>query len=275
MTGPFEDATAVDRTGPNRFAARIRPGWDIVGNANGGYLLSVTARAMARAADRPDPLSVTAHYLTPGSAGEAVVHTDVVRSGRRLATTTAVLSSQGRDILSALGTFGDLSHDHGPASHPEFVDGAPPELPPPPECRPVVPGEVFPPPFMDHVEVRLHPDDAAFLDGRRSGTARIRSWIRLPHGERIDPIALMTVVDSLPPTVFNVDLPIGWTPTVELTTHVRAVPSPGWLAVDARSRFISGGFLEVDTEVWDRGDRLVAQSRQLALVPRPATTDAA
>ena len=122
---------------------------------------------------------------------------------------------------------------------------------------------------MGHVELRLHPDDAGFFDGRPSGRPRIRGWFRLPDDEPIDTIALLTAVDAFPPTIFNADLPVAWTPTVELTAHVRARPAPGWLACSFTTRFVTGGFLEADGEVWDATGRLVAQSRQLALVPRP------
>jgi len=63
-------------------------------------------------------------------------------------------------------------------------------------------------------------------------------------------------------------LPVAWTPTVELTAHVRASPAPGWLRCRFSTRFVTAGFLEEDGEVWDSTGRLVGQSRQLALVPR-------
>lgn len=121
---------------------------------------------------------------------------------------------------------------------------------------------------MSQVEVRLHPDDARFVDGEPAGEARMRGWFRLRDGEDGGPLALLCAVDAFPPTVFNAHVPIGWTPTMELTVHVRARPAPGWLACSFRTRFVAGGLLEVDGEIWDGSGRLVAQSRQLALVPR-------
>ena len=81
--------------------------------------------------------------------------------------------------------------------------------------------------------------------------------------------SLGVMVDAFPPTIFNTTIPVAWVPTVELTAHVRARPAPGWLRCSFRTRFVTGGFLEEDGEVWDAGGTLVAQSRQLALVPRP------
>jgi hypothetical protein len=60
----------------------------------------------------------------------------------------------------------------------------------------------------------------------------------------------------------------GWAPTVELTWHMRAVPTPGWLAVHGRARLVSDGWFDEEVEVWDSAGRLVAQSRQIARVGR-------
>ncbi|MGA9746118.1 MAG: thioesterase family protein, partial [Nocardioides sp.] len=56
---------------------------------------------------------------------------------------------------------------------------------------------------------------------------------------------------------------------LELGVHLRARPAPGWLRVMHRTRNLAGGLFEEDAEVWDSAGRLVAQSRQLAKVPRP------
>ena len=49
---------------------------------------------------------------------------------------------------------------------------------------------------------------------------------------------------------------------------MRARPAPGWLRCVFTTRFVTGGFIEEDGEVWDESGTLVAQSRQLALLPR-------
>jgi len=192
------------------------------------------------------------------------IATAIIKEGKRFATATATLSAHGRPILIALGTFGDMDE----AAGPELVDVAPPELPPPDLCLPID-ETTFTPPFVRKVELRLHPDDASFATAAPTGRPLIRGWFRLRHDEPVDTVALLCAIDAFPPTAFNTRLlRAGWTPTIELTAHVRGRPEPGWLRCRFATHFVTQGFLEEDGEVWDATGRLVAQSRQLALVPR-------
>lgn len=264
----FGEATAVRPAGEGTWAAEVAPGWDIAGNANGGYLLAIAGRALVAATGRPDPASVTAHYLAPGAPGPVTVDTAVVRAGRRFATGSGLLRREdGTPLLAVLGSFTDLAAQPAEGT-PERVHAGPPALPPPRSCVLVEATDTFPPPFMGRVELRLHPEDAGFAGTEPSGRALVRGWFRLPDDEPVDSLALLLAVDAFPPTVFNARLPVAWTPTLELTAHVRARPAPGWLRCSFRTRFVTGGFLEEDGEVWDDTGRLVAQSRQLALLPR-------
>lgn len=265
----FAAATAVEPSpgAAGAFVGEIREGWSIAGNANGGYLLSIAARAMRVVSGRNDPVSITAHYLRPGRPGPVRIEAETVKAGRSFSVVRGTLRGDA-ELLSLLGTFGDLAESSDIDDGPSLVDARPPDLPPIEECFRMPATDGFPPPFMAKVDLRLHPDDATFLDGIKSGSARMRGWFSFPDGEPVDTIGLLQATDAFPPTIFNADLPVAWTPTVELTAHVRARPAPGPMRCAFRTRFVTGGFLEADGEIWDRTGRLVAQSRQLALVPR-------
>ena len=195
LAGPFAAATAVEPAAAGEWVASIDPGWEIAGNANGGYLLAMATRALTIATGRPDPVTVTAHYLSPGPPGSVRIATQILKEGKRFATGTATMFSGTRPLLAVLGTLGDLSQAEGP----ELVEGGPPELPSPEQCVRVRPTGTFPPPFMGHVDLRLHPDDAAFATGRQSGQPLMRGWFRLPGAEPIDSIALLCAVDAFRP----------------------------------------------------------------------------
>jgi hypothetical protein len=117
--------------------------------------------------------------------------------------------------------------------------------------------------------VRIRPGDEGFRGGHPTGNPEIRGWFAFADAEPIDAIALLLVADAFPPPIFNTELPVAWVPTVELTVHLRGVPAPGPLRCRFRSRFVHDGLLDEDGEVWDSQGVLVAQSRQLALLPRP------
>lgn len=266
--GEFEAAAAVRRTGEATYEGEIAPGWDIAGNANGGYLIALAARAMADAVGRP-PLSITAHYLSPGKVGPVEIAVDTVRAGRRLAVVRSTVRSSDAEVITVLGTFGDQPEPG--AAGPSVVTAAPPDLPPIDEC--LVGG---PPPeagesgFGDRVIGRYHPDDAGFRDGEPSGAALVRGWFEFADRAPVDAFGLLVALDAFAPVCFNrPEFPVAWAPTLELTAHIRERPAPGPLMVQFSSRFIQNGMFEEDGEVWDSRGVLVAQSRQLALIPKP------
>ena len=78
---------------------------------------------------------------------------------------------------------------------------------------------------------------------------------------------VVIAADALPPAVFALGAR-GWAPTVEMTTYLRGRPVAGWLRVAVRTNLLAGGWFDEEAMVWDAAGRLVAQSRQLALIGR-------
>lgn len=265
----FEQATTVTPRGDGSYDATIHEGWDIMGNANGGYLIALAARAMGDAVERP-PLSLTAHYLSPGRVGPVTVDTEVVRAGRRMAVVRGtVVSPEHGPVMALLGTFAD--QPDAERAGPSVVDAAPPDLPPFDECVPAGPPVAMNVSGFGHrVVCAYHPDDMGFREGNPTGTAMMRGWFEFADQGPIDALGLLVALDAFAPVCFNrEEFPPSWAPTLELTTHIRETPAPGPLRCVFRSRFIQNGMFEEDGEVWDSRGVLVAQSRQLALIPKP------
>ncbi len=265
MAYEFDAHIAVAEERPGRYLADLAAGWVVGGGVNGGYQLAVMGNAIATALPgKPDPIAVSAYFLSPGAPGPAHVDVDIRRDGRNVATVAADLVQGDTTRITLLATYGDLSRREGDVR----TTATEIELPPLEECisNNLGPAELRPP-LLDRFEMRFHPDQVGWATGNPSGEAVLSAWFRLADGREPDPLELLLVVDALPPTTFELGS-MGWAPTLELTAHVRARPSPGWLKVRHLTRNIAGGMFEEDCEVWDSAGRLVAQSRQLALYPR-------
>jgi acyl-CoA thioesterase len=249
-----------------RFVAQVRQGWDVRGNPHGGYLLALVTRAMGMVVPQPDPLSVSATYLAPPRFGDAELEVSLIRVGRRQTTAAAQLTQDGVARVHAVATFGTLP-DEPPVVH--AADLAPPPLAPPEACLPTdvldeAEGEVIE--LHQRLELRFSPD-TGWLRGEPSGRAELHGWMRHAGGRDPDPLALLMFSDGMPPSLFEVIGRQGvHTPTVQLTTHLFAQPAPGWVQGRFHTRLRSGGFLDEDGELWDAEGRVVATTRQLALL---------
>lgn len=100
--------------------------------------------------------------------------------------------------------------------------------------------------------------------GAPSGDPAHDLWQRLAGGRTIDAYALGFLVDSAPPPVMELGEMASM--TVQLTVHFHRRPTPGWIATRLSTRHLVTGFHEEDCELWDESGRLVAQSRQLAIL---------
>ncbi len=260
----FDQDTLLTAAGDQRWTGRIGAGWNIAGNPNGGYLLSVAANAMRQATPHADPLSITAHYLRPGAPDtDCDVQTDVIRAGRTLSTIRATLRQQGETRLELVGALGDLQ-----AAGPPMLEPPLPELPPPDECvGRSAKAQGVDMPILDVLDIRLHPDEAL---GGRTKAARVTGWVRFRDGREPDPLSCLLFADAFPPAIFGLLGMVGWVPTVELTVHLRRRPAPGWICGQFVTTDLADGRLIEDGCLWDSEGRLVARSRQLALLRMPA-----
>ncbi len=263
----FDAATAVRRTEGGGLVADLDPGWDVGGGVlNGGYLLSVVARASVLAGPHPHPVALSASYLRATGAGPATLTVTPGSAGRTLAHAHVVLADSTGPCLTVQTTTAAL--DSGEVAW----GSAPPVIAPVEDCLSAAEqaaGQVDVPDvgIRHRIETRLDPATAGWVSGRPSGEPVIRAWVRFADGREPDPVGLVTFADALPPTLWSMGR-MGWAPTVQLQVLLRALPAPGWCLAEARAGEVSGGWLDEDYRIWDSTGRLVAQSRQLARAPR-------
>ncbi len=265
MTFSFDDATRVEAVGDGTYVGHVNDGWDIRGNANGGYVMALMNSAMRDASGRTDPISITLHYLAPLPPCRFEIATEVIKRGRRFTTVSASMIVDGRTAIRAIGAFGELAD---PAQGLHHVDIPRPDLPPFAQCRARDPhAENIPLALMSKLNMRLHPDDLGFAFGQPSGRSLMRGYFAFADERPIDTHAVLLAADAFAPPVFNLIEVPGWVPTVELTVHLRARPAPGPLSCSFEARAVQGGMFEEDGVIFDENGVLVAQSRQIGLVP--------
>lgn len=261
MTFEYDDAVAVSG---NQNEAEFPDRWTMgPGFVHGGYLMSVALSAASGLAPQPDAVTMSAHFVRPGRVGPAEVRTSMVKAGISLATVEADIIQNDAVAVSTITTFGNLSS----ATDVAFQSVSMPDIAPRDRCHrahhaanPLVPR------MTDNLEMLLTPDSVAWTTGQPLEDATMRGWVRFADERPIDQISLPMFADALPPPVFSIGAFAPWTPTIELTLHIRRRPKTEWLGVAFHTELIGGTFFESSGTLWDDNGRLVAMSRQLQLL---------
>jgi acyl-coenzyme A thioesterase PaaI-like protein len=281
----FDEATAVRRhadgvyeTHPDQRFALVAPGGTTPPAVNGGVLIATVLRAVLDCSPLPHPVATSAHFLRVAKLAPAEIHVTWLKTGRTAATARATLVQDGEPVLETTVTTGTVPRSGNGTAGNGQVSGelswtaAAPALPPLEECVELGPwrGTVAPDGtagYAAQIRMLFDPAVIGWVRDQPSGLPEMRGYFGLREDRESDALLLALAVDGLPPVVFGLGA-TGWAPTVELTMHMRMVPSPGVLRVAARCRQVSGGWFDEEAEVWDAAGNLVAQSRQIARVGR-------
>lgn len=259
----YTQESQIEAIESGRWRCNLTSNWCVGKAVNGGYAMSIAAKAMAAEIPQPHPLAITGYYLDVTNPGEAEIQTEVIREGRNVSSVEGKLFQGDRECIRLLGSFTNLEKPSGET----FLEEAPPELPDISECVPMT-FEEAPVEINKQFDI-LVPKNYMAQRGTEGNISELRAWVKFKDTDNLSVFALCLLSDAFMPAVFNRVGPVAWVPTLELTVQVRGVPEPGYLRTRFRTRFLSNGNLEEDGEIWDQKGNLVAISRQMAKLRIP------
>ncbi|GAA3232780.1 thioesterase family protein [Actinocorallia longicatena] len=257
----FADATGIVPLGEGRYRAELDEGFGFGAALNGGYLMATVMRAVVAESRHEHPVATAVNFLRPAGPGPAEIVVEQRKDGKTASMARATLVQDGKAILDAQVTTGTLDLEAVPV-----YCGPAPAMAPLEACQTSGRGSAERG-FPARVDMRFDPAAMGWLDGRPTGRPEMRAYFRLAEHDDPDPYVLALALDALIPVVSNTGI-YGWSPTVELTWHLRALPAPGWLTVHGTGRLVSDGWFDENVEIWDARGTLVAQSHQLARAAR-------
>ncbi|NMO03886.1 thioesterase family protein [Gordonia sp. TBRC 11910] len=263
VDAPDGDDTTVYRT-------TVDPTFTIGPKVHGGTLQMISGRAAYQAFvdgggdAEVHPLAITSDYLYAPDPADVELVTRIRKRGRTVSVVDVEVRQNDRIVVTNSVVLGRLDHGEPRYSTPTLPLR---DLPVEPPSTGVVVGQS---PMADIVHVANAIEfviDPSTFGPAGGDTSRpvISGWVRPLDGDP-DLDFLTLVCDVSPPVVFNLGL-FGWAPTVQLSTYLRRRPAPGWVRFQSSSTEVGQGMFEEDHLVIDSTGVVVAQSRQLALIP--------
>lgn len=274
MTGPaamspFERSVSVERLGDGRYRASIDRAWQGPISPNGGVVAAVCLRAAElEIGAGPPPRMIAAHFLEPAPNGPAEIEVETLRRGKRVAAAEARMYDEGKLACVTLVVFS--------AARDQDLDLAaePPAAPPPAEVEPLPAATLRTFPKVFH-QLEMRPVFGAPEAFGKQQQATSGGWLSFRDDPaELDAVRLCAICDLWWPALFGrLEQPVA-VPTLQLTIHIRSVEPPARQPVLARfqTRSLLEGHVEESSEIWSEDGRLLAESRQMALVPSGGVT---
>ena len=264
----FENSIAIDRLDENLFSMTPSKDYFVGNTPHGGYLTAVMQKAISLSMPHPHLINSNTLYLDRTEPREISIKVEKIRESRGSSVGQVSLIQDDKLRCMMTGICSDFHYMNGVND----LETLPPEIFNNERDSFISLNfdnkeEGITPSFIKQTHCEIAIKHAWWLknEGDLGDEARCSGFISM--GDEIpDQFVLSFYSDFFPPVVMNKYGPLGWVPTLSLTTNIRQLPTTSELFMDVKAKDLNKGFFEQDCQIWDLNKNLVATSRQLTRI---------
>ena len=264
----FENSIAIDRSDENLFSMTPSKDYFVGNTPHGGYLTAVMQKAISLSMPHPHLINSNTLYLDRTEPREISIKVEKIRESRGSSVGQVSLIQDDKLRCMMTGICSDFHYMNGVND----LETLPPEIFNNERDSFISLNfdnkeEGITPSFIKQTHCEIAIKHAWWLknEGDLGDEARCSGFISM--GDEIpDQFILSFYSDFFPPVVMNKYGPLGWVPTLSLTTNIRQLPTTSELFMDVKAKDLNKGFFEQDCQIWDLNKNLVATSRQLTRI---------
>ena len=264
----FENSIAIDRSDENLFSMTPSKDYFVGNTPHGGYLTAVMQKAISLSMPHPHLINSNTLYLDRTEPREISIKVEKIRESRGSSVGQVSLIQDDKLRCMMTGICSDFHYMNGVND----LETLPPKIFNDERDSFISLNfdnkeEGITPSFIKQTHCEIAIKHAWWLKNEADlgGEARCSGFISM--GDEIpDQFVLSFYSDFFPPVVMNKYGPLGWVPTLSLTTNIRQLPTTSELFMDVKAKDLNKGFFEQDCQIWDLNKNLVATSRQLTRI---------
>ena len=264
----FENSINIDRSDENLFSMTPSKDYFVGNTPHGGYLTAVMQKAISLSMPHPHVINSNTLYLDRTEPREISIKVEKIRESRGSSVGQVSLIQDDKLRCMMTGICSDFHYMNGVND----LETLPPKIFNEERDSFISLNfdnkeEGITPSFIKQTHCEIAIKHAWWLKNEADlgDEARCSGFISM--GDEIpDQFVLSFYSDFFPPVVMNKYGPLGWVPTLSLTTNIRQLPTTSELFMDVKAKDLNKGFFEQDCQIWDLNKNLVATSRQLTRI---------
>jgi len=267
----FQDALKIESIEDKKFIVNPNTNYFVGNTPHGGYLMAVMHKALTSILPHGTAISSSVQYLDRINSEPFELEVEIFKISRGSSSGIVKLKQNDKICTTFTGTCSDFEfmkgYDDLEKPLPDIFNESDKKNYVKMNYDNISKG--FTPAFIQQLQCSIHPDHAWW--NREIGSdnnvneARCSAFLEMEGGTP-DQFCLSFYSDILPPVVCNKFGPLGWIPTITLTTHIRQLPTTSEVYADFKATDINKGYFEQDCNIWDLNANLVASSRQLTRI---------